>query len=41
MKRLVRGREKRIFLVLDNQRVHHSKAVRKWLKENGDKIVVY
>ncbi len=41
MKRFIYGREKRIFLVLDNLRVHHSKAVRKWLKENADKIVVY
>jgi len=40
MKRLVHGREKRIFLVLDNLRVHHSKAVKKWLKENEDKILV-
>jgi transposase len=41
MKRLVYGREKRIFLVLDNLRVHHSKAVKKWLKENEDKILVF
>lgn len=38
MKRLVHGREKRIFLVLDNLRVHHSKAVQKWLKDNEDTI---
>ena len=31
MKRLVHGREKRVFLILDNLRVHHSKAVKKWL----------
>jgi transposase len=41
MKRLVHGREKRIFLVLDNLRVHHSKVVRKWLEENEDKILVF
>jgi hypothetical protein len=29
MKRLVRGRKKRVFLILDNLRVHHSKAVKK------------
>jgi transposase len=28
MKRLVPGREKRIFLILDNRRVHYSKAVK-------------
>lgn len=41
MKRLVHGREKRIFLVLDNLRVHHSKAVKKWLKEHEDKIQIF
>ena len=41
MKRLVHGRDKRIFLVLDNLRVHHSKVVKKWLKENEDKIKVF
>ena len=32
MKRLVHGRQKRVFLILDNLRVHHSKAVKKWLR---------
>ena len=41
MKRLVHGLKKRVFLVLDNLRVHHSKAVRKWLQENEDKILVF
>ena len=35
------GREKRVFLILDNLRVHHSKAVKKWLKENEDKIAAF
>jgi transposase len=41
LKRLVHGREKRVFLILDNLRVHHSKEVKKWLKENEDKIQVF
>ena len=41
MKRLAHGRKKRVFLILDNLRVHHSKAVKKWLKENDDKIAVF
>ena len=41
MKRLVHGRQKRVFLILDNLRVHHSKAVKKWLGENADKIQVF
>ena len=41
LKRLVHGREKRVFLILDNLRVHHSKAVQKWLTEHEDKIAVF
>jgi len=41
MKRLVHGREKRVLLILDNLRVHPSKAVKKWLGENVDKIQVF
>jgi transposase len=41
MKRLVHGREKRVFLILDNLRVHHAKAVKKWLAENEEKIQIF
>ena len=41
IKRLVHGREKRVFLILDNLRVHHSKAVKKWLAENEEKIQIF
>jgi transposase len=41
MKRLVHGRQKKILLILDNLRVHHSKAVKEWLKENADKVEVF
>jgi len=41
MKRLVHGREKRIFLVLDNLRVHHSKVVKMWIMENEDKLQIF
>jgi hypothetical protein len=34
MERLIRSREQKIFLVLDNLRVHHSKPVKKWLAEH-------
>ena len=30
-----------IFLVLDALRVHHSNEVKKWLKENVDKIQIF
>lgn len=34
------GRKTRVFLILDNLRVHHSRAVKKWLLKNEDKIAV-
>ena len=39
--RLTQGQKKRIFLILDNLRVHPSKAVKKWLEANADKIEVF
>lgn len=41
MERLIRNREQKIFLVLDNLRVHHSKPVKKWLAEHTDQIEVF
>lgn len=41
MKRLVHGRQKRVFLILDNLRVHHSKAVKAWIEKNQTRIAVF
>ena len=41
MKRLVHGRQKKVFLILDNLRVRHSKTVKQWLKENAEKSAVF
>ena len=41
MKRLIKTSENKVFLILDNLRVHHGKEVRKWLEENVDKIEVF
>lgn len=41
LERLTRGQQKKIFLVLDNLRVHHSRIVRAWLEANVDKIEVF
>ncbi len=41
MKRLIKDSDDRVFLILDNLRVHHAKVVKKWLDENQDKIEVY
>ncbi len=41
MSRLIRDVKKKVFLILDNLRVHHSKNVQKWLEEHKDRIEVF
>jgi transposase len=41
LKRLIRRSSKKVFLIVDNLRVHHSKMVEEWLKENSAFIEVF
>lgn len=41
MKRLVKDVDRKVFLILDNLRVHHGKVVAAWLEKNKDKIEVF
>ena len=41
MRRLVAGSEHKIFLMLDNLKVHHGKMITAWLKKHHDKIEVF
>ncbi|MBN2641392.1 MAG: IS630 family transposase [Victivallales bacterium] len=41
MKRLIRSTDKKVYLLLDNLRVHHSKLVKEWLTEHKAFIEVY
>ena len=41
MRRLVQGTRRKVFLILDNLRVHHAKAVKLWLSEHGKEIEVF
>jgi transposase len=41
LKRLTRMQRTKIFLILDNLRVHHSKLVKQWLADNADRIEVF
>lgn len=41
MKQLIRGKDHKVFLILDNLRVHHSKIVKEWVKEHIDKIELF
>ncbi|MFC3106712.1 IS630 family transposase [Undibacterium arcticum] len=38
---LIKDAKKKVFLILDNLRVHHSKAVKAWLEEHKAKIEVF
>lgn len=41
MRRLVRDGKKKVFLILDNLRVHHAKKVTVWLETRKDEIEVF
>lgn len=41
MNQLIKNKDKKIFLILDNLRVHHSKIVKHWEEENKDKIELF
>jgi len=41
MKRLVKDSDQKIFLILDNLRVHHSHMVKDWLKEHKAEIEIF
>lgn len=41
MKRLIKDAGRKVFLILDNLRVHHAKEVKAWLIENKEAIEVF
>ena len=41
MRRLVHDSVKKVFLILDNLRVHHSKKVQTWLEKHKEEIEVF
>ena len=41
MRRLIKGSKKKVFLILDNLRVHHSRLVKEWIEGNKGKIALY
>ena len=38
---LIKDTGKKVFLILDNLRVHHSKAVKAWVTEHTDRIELF
>ena len=41
MRRLIKDVDRKVFLIVDNLRVHHSKLVHKWLEEHPEQIEVF
>lgn len=41
MERLVKNKGQKVFLILDNLRVHHSKIVKEWAEDNKDSIELF
>ena len=41
MSRLIKDADRKVFLILDNLRTHHSKPVRQWLEEHKEQIEVF
>lgn len=41
MKRLIKNSKQKVFLILDNLRVHHSYMVKDWLEDHKTEIAVF
>jgi transposase len=41
LRRLIKGQTRKVFLILDNLRVHHAKQVKAWLAEHAQAIEVF
>ncbi len=41
LKRLIKGADKKIFLIVDNHRVHHTLRVQRWLKKHSSAIKIF
>jgi transposase len=41
MTRLIKDSDRKVFLILDNLRVHHSKTVKQWLEEHREQIELF
>jgi hypothetical protein len=41
MQQLIKSSSRKVYLILDNLRVHHSKIIKEWTEENKDKIALF
>ena len=41
LKRLIQGSKKKVYLILDNLRVHHSRIVKDWVEQNKARLEIF
>ncbi|MDD2200604.1 MAG: transposase [Bacteroidales bacterium] len=41
MMQLIKNKPRKVFLILDNLRVHHSNLVKEWVEKNKSKIEIF
>ena len=41
LRRLIKRRERKMFLILDNLKVHHGKKVQKWVEKHKEAIELF
>jgi len=41
LRRVIKDSERKVFLIVDNLRVHHAKKVKEWVEKNKDKIELF
>ena len=41
LRQLIKHARRKVYLILDNLRVHHGKLVKHWLKDRGDEIELF
>jgi len=41
LRRLIRTSDRKVYLILDNLRVHHAKKVQRWVKKHSDRIEIF
>ena len=41
LERVIKSNDKKVFMIVDNLRVHHAKKVKEWEEENKDKIKLF
>ena len=41
LEKVIKSSNKKVYMIVDNLRVHHAKLVTKWIEENSDKIAIF